>query len=231
MLSAKLPETELGSCRSFEVGHVAHGDIAISIKDTARPSVPQERTLVMRHGSEVDFMACIVGFYKRIKESGDSPVAKHELPDIPEPEEELEFKYKNVAVDSLRFVLSGMRLPQQDRAEYGWQYLHGPVPPHPGARLTGTVFYTREDLLGVQSLLLTYRSPVINTQTLGTTNEVFFGEFCRDDMPVIARSFLDLSSGEYRTSIDMIMQEAQKGWLADKRADIGSLSDDFFNIT
>lgn len=210
-LSAKLPVTELGSCRAFEAGYTAHGDLMVSVKDTARATAPQVQAIVMKHGSEVDFMACIIGFHKRMNESIEAVTAEqHKFCDSIGPLEtdELQLEYQDLTVDSLRFVLSGTRFPKQDRAEFGWQYLHGPVPPHPGAKSRGVMFYTRVDLFGNPSLLLTSRG-VNDSRASGTTpSESIFAEFCPDDMPVVAQTLRQLSAGEYRAHIDFIIQKS-----------------------
>lgn len=207
MQKTRLPESELGQERCFQIGYFGHGDVFAAVWEGDIGAEPTGRDEAfarfnLSHGADPVLIACQIGYLRRIGVSEDETrrIFVEAGSKILDDGEEL--GWRSPYPPRLEREVSGSGFPRFDLPERGLYCLMLPRPGVPGVieEVGGTGLYaqSREDgkdlLAWVQHLP---GKPEDDTKpNLGK-----IAEFCVDDIPVISRMVCDMSLGEYRKDI------------------------------
>lgn len=207
----RLPATELGEDRCFQIGYFGQGDIFAATWEGDLDTVPRvgdgmSTRFNLSHGADPVLVACHIGYLRRLGHS----------------EQDIKDAFLNAGADVLRDDLgvsygsklrlntevSGSGFPRFDVLDQGLQCLMMPRPSQPGVldEVGGTGIYMRpnehgEDLL-VWAQLLPNRTVEDDETRIGES-----ASFCSKDVPIIVSMICAMSLGDYRRDIQNLLQE------------------------
>lgn len=212
---ARLPDTDLGEDRCFEIGYFGHGDIVVATWQGPLDHEPRNgdglsKRFGFSHGSDDLILASMAGFLTRAgkdkKEIGRIMLGAGEGI-LADGTENLRGHY-NIREGTLAGIVEGNPARRYDQEESGLQCLVTPTPSQPGtfSEIGGTVIYTRQDTGHERTLLVFGRHDAIRGEdgtkrtTLAETED-----FCEQDIPVMALLVCSLALGEYRRDLQAFL--------------------------
>lgn len=224
----KLPDSELGSDRCVEISIVGHGDLAIVVWDgdvdtevdeLANISASkhdfeteQRKKFFFHHGCEVLLFASFVGYYQRmqipVEEIRDDILSLAQTVTSISANENL-YRRTSDAVESALMIAEGFKATRFDINELELECLLIPQPVQPGTveSVGGTGIYTRRAGAGQRLVIASLFSPSQQREALQVRHTT---EFCRSDIPLLAKMICDIALGEYLDDINTFVQEIEE---------------------
>lgn len=208
-LEAQLPKSELGACRSLEVGYFGHGDIVISLwPDASEPDLGEQLKFRFIHGSDVIILATVSGYLKRLGKSHEEVkgIMLEAGAGVLEDKELQDSRVMSSRSSTAKDIAKGDYASRWDIPGEELACLVMPIPAVPGLleETGGTGIYTRgtggEGRL-VLAALRGRRSETGSEDTEDDTEIAHTAELCSSDAPIMARMICDVSLGDYRKDI------------------------------
>jgi len=205
---AKLPESELGEDRCFDIGYFGHGDIRMSVwnGDLEHKLVESDElpaNFGMAHGSDVFILSALAGYLVRIgKDQKEVAITMLGAGSDIIGDDTIQTAYGRLFRFGLDGTASGSACTGFDILEKGLSCLLTPHSNVPGAldEVGGTGIYTRTAEDASLLMVLGRFEPIYehgNWRAELTGTE----DFCESDIPTMARLVCDLAMGEYRRDI------------------------------
>jgi hypothetical protein len=210
---ARLPDSELGLDRCFEVEYFGHGDVRMSVWQGDLSYDPKNSDEVstnfgMAHGSDPLLIASFIGFLRRIGRTQDE--IKSVLTDAGQEilsDDPASIRYSPTHLAGLENITNGEPATRFDIPERNLNCLLTPHPTVPGTldRVGGTGIFTRNSKTPLRMVFVKYE-PVFEHGESRTepTDEA---EFCESDIPTMAHLVCDLAMGEYRRDIHSLLRD------------------------
>lgn len=208
----RLPESELGEDRCFQIEYFGHGDMRMSFWQGDLSYVPRNDDDISKnfgfiHGNDVMLFASFAGYLARVGRSheeisevllsaGDE-VLRDNLGTIGYMVNRVMGRTENVA--------SGEPSSRYDIPDQNLVALLSPQPNEPALlnEVGGTGIYTRRSGDNVYFVIARFNA------LLGRSDEeaelYYTADFCERDVPVLARLVCSLSMGEYRKDIQAFL--------------------------
>jgi len=212
---AKLPESESGEDRCFEIGYFGHGDIRMSVWNGDLDHEPVNSddlstNFGMAHGSDVYVLSALAGYLVRTgKDQKEIATTMLEAGSYIIGDDTIRMAYGGLSSFDLESTASGSAFPRFDIPERGLSCLLTPHPNVPGVlnEVGGTGIYTRTDENG--SLLMVFgKFEPIYEHSERHAELTDTEDFSESDVPTIARLVCDLALGEYRRDIHTFLSES-----------------------
>lgn len=204
--SEKLQSSMYSDRRAITVGYSYHGDLAISIHEDR-----DKNEFLFAHGSEVTIVASMIGYLARAGHSTTELIPKimESGKEILKEYEEIERHRTPINRYDLRHVATGERYGRFNNLQMGWDALCVPIPKQPGIieQVGGTGIYTREDVFGNKSLLLT---DIPSRTALFFTNDDrkdCISELYESDIQPAIKLICEVAMGEYRTEVGWLLND------------------------
>lgn len=206
----RLPASELGVNRNFAYGYVAHGDIGMGVWAGELNTDFDDKGVFFRlsHGSAVEFLSCLVGYYNRAEVPEDivSDVftnAATEVLSDPDMQDQRSHYYMHMySSTGEHFKI----LDYFDQPYMGWEALRMPLMAQPGElhEVGGMGAYTRTDIFGKSLLVLARLEAQLGEDRVVVGDHA---ELTLTDVPPIARIICQSAMGEYRREMYDYIQE------------------------
>ncbi len=210
---ARLPESELGEHRCFEIGYFGHGDIVMATWEGDLDHDPTSQDGVskrfgMAHGSDVYILASFAGYLVRCGQTegevsevmltAGEKVARNNPDRV-----RFRSSINDSAIDALS---SGRPYPDFDLPLHNRECLMPAKPSQPGLieKVGGTGIYS--SLSGGDKLLLSLVKFMPLRDAGNESVEVAeIADFCEADIPTMAKMVCDLALGEYELDIQYFL--------------------------
>lgn len=205
----KLPLTELGDDRCFEIKYFGHGDILAATWDGPLDMDPSADDGVstrfgFTHGSDVVILASLAGYLKRCGRSNGEVRDMMQIAgeDILSDGQEGMGYYHSLQKGYLNRVANGDPLTRFDVPEQGLSCLALPMPAQPGLiEDTGGTGIYNKTTQDANYLVFAGHVPTIDSEGRKAIEINRTADFCEYDIPSMARLVCNLALGEYRKDI------------------------------